>query len=140
MRSGRFTRSASLTSSTRVCPSSSYAPPSSGDTSGGSIDPFVGQAAHHFLRQFLRRDQPGRSAELVDDDGHVRPLAAHLVEQIADAAALGHDQGRPDHVNFSQWAVRDIGIIDHVRQHLLHADDAADVIQIAFVDGEARVA
>ena len=52
----------------------------------------------NLLQEVLHGDEAGRAAVLVHDDGHLRPLAPHLPEQIIQPLALRHKVGRPHHL------------------------------------------
>ena len=79
-------------------------------------------------------DEAGRSAVLVDDDGHVRAAAAHLAEEILGALELGHEEGRIDVLRERKRLLLGVGEVEEV----LGVEDADDVVERAAVDRQAR--
>ena len=57
----------------------------------------VGDLADQLLEQVLEGDEAGRAAVLVDDDGEVHLLLAHLPQQLGHPLGLGHEPRRSGH-------------------------------------------
>ena len=49
--------------------------------------------ADDFFEQVLDGDEAGGAAVLVDDDGHVDALLAHVGEEVVHALRFGHEEG-----------------------------------------------
>jgi hypothetical protein len=56
----------------------------------------VADLADHFFDQVFQGHNTGHTAKLVDDDGHVQPLALEGCEQFFDRQLLGHGRGRAE--------------------------------------------
>ena len=113
----------SFTSSTGTTPGDQ------GRAVGGPVDlgdldvVLVGDLAHELLEEILEGDDAGGAAVLVDGDGEVDPLLAHLPQQIAHALGLGDEAGRPGEradgsvavaVALGPHEVLEVGDTDHV--------------------------
>ena len=90
--------------------------------------------ADDLLEHVLDRDQAGGVAELVDHDRQVVAVGAEVAQQLVQALALGHEHRRPQ-----QRAQVQLGRALQLEQVLGH-QDADDVVALALVDREARVA
>src|SRR5918994_2726693 len=80
--------------------------------------------ADDLFEDVLDRDQPGRAAVLVGDDGDVDVLPLELCEHVAQALRLRHDDGRTDQVE--QWDAA--GTADYEPQQVFGVEDAEHVV------------
>ena len=73
--------------------------PSAPHPTSGRLDVvLVGDLADQLLEQVLEGDEPGGAAVLVDDDGQVHLLLAHLPQQVGHPLGLRHEPGRAGHL------------------------------------------
>ena len=93
----------------------------------------VGDLADDLLEQVLERDQPGRAAVLVDDDGHVELLGLHLAQELGDALLLRYEDGRAHGIAHGLSALA----VAHAPHEVLHEDETGDVVGGALVGRKA---
>src|SRR5215204_3835193 len=94
---------------------------------------FVTDLANDLLEQVLNGDEPGRSAVLIDDNGHLRLPALHLLEQLGYTLALRHEMRRPHQRRHRRLCVR------RQRNEILHEHNPGDVVEVVAIDGHPRI-
>ena len=88
---------------------------------------FVANLADDLLEQVFDRDQASGATIFIDDDGHLRLTALHLLEQLRDPLALRHHERRSHQCRQRRLGGR------RQRHHVLHEHDADDIVEIAAV-------
>jgi hypothetical protein len=101
---------------------------------GIGVVEFVLDLADDLLEHVLDREQPGGVAELVDHDRQVVAVAAELAQQLVEVLRFGHEHRGPQ--QRAQVQLRGALQLEEILGH----QRAQDVLALAFVDGEARVA
>jgi hypothetical protein len=94
---------------------------------------FVLDLADDLFQHVLDGDQPGRVAELVDDDGQVVAVGAEVAQQLVEALAFGHEDRRAQ--QRAQVQLRRPLQLEQVLGH----QDADDVVALAVVGRKARM-
>ena len=97
----------------------------------------VDDLADDLFDQVLDRDESGRSSVFVHHDRHVDVLLLHLAQELGDLLLLGNERrgrGRAD-------ATFDVLLaFVHALQEVLRVEDPDDVVVVALVDRDPRVA
>jgi hypothetical protein len=96
-----------------------------------------GNVADKLLHDVLDGHDPGRAAELIDDDGQMGPGPAEVIEQLIERRHLGDEKGRR-HV-LGQRRLAFAGI-EQVASHVQQAGDVVEVIAVCGDHGQAGVA
>ena len=96
---------------------------------------FVLDVADDLLQHVLDGDDAGDVAVLVDHHRHVVVRLAELLQQVVQALALRHEDGRAGVV----LDVEAVFLVEQQRQHVLGVQNAAHVVHVARHHGKARV-
>jgi len=97
---------------------------------------FVGDVAHDLLDDVLDGDEPRDAAVFVDDDRHVIAADPELLEKDVDPLALGHENGRPQHLAHVEGPAT---LLAEITQQVLGQQDADHLVAVLADDREARV-
>ena len=98
---------------------------------------FVGEIADDFFDEVFEGDEAGGAAIFVNDDGELGFELAELAEEFVDFFCFGDEEGGAHDVGEGR---RLRGARAPEGERVTHVEDADDMIEIAFVDGEAGVA
>ena len=93
--------------------------------------------ADDLLDQILDRDNPVRAGKLVQHDGEVHPLRAHIRQHVERVAGLRHVKGLPH--QRGPVAGRRIGL-GEIGEHVLDVDHPDHIVQLVAIDRHARMA
>ena len=93
----------------------------------------VGDLADDLLEDVLQRDDPGRAAVLVDDDGQVGGPLLQQGQQRRERQGLGHGQRLGHDVADRRGGPP----LERHPERVLHVPDADDVVEVAVVHREA---
>ena len=88
------------------------------------------------LEQVLERDDAGRAAVLVDHHGQVRARVLQVAQQVVQGPALGHGDDAADERRSPGRGA----LLGGQAEHVLHVDQAHDVVEVGGEDGEPGVA
>ena len=94
---------------------------------------FVANLADDLFEQVFDRHEPRGPAVFVDDDRELRLAPLHLLEQLGDALALGHEVGGAHQRRHRRLRG------GRQRDQILDEHDADDVVEVVAVDGHPRV-
>ena len=104
---------------------------------------FIVNFADHLLEDVFERGQAEDAAEFVHDHGEAGAAGAKFQEQFADGLGFGNDERVAQDGAQIEFGERLMifgaaGAIEQDPDHVLDVDEAEDVIERAFVDGNAR--
>ena len=112
-------------------------PATDADPSGAGAIDGVGRSlvdfADDFLEQIFETEHARRAAVLVDHDRQMRLRPLHRFEHDVERGRFGHDGHRPQILRADGFVRQD------APQQILDVQHADDVIEVAVVDGIARV-
>src|SRR5271155_1000398 len=104
---------------------------------------FVVNFADHLLEDVFESGEAEDAAEFVHDHGQAGAAGAKFQEQFADGLGFGDDERIAQdgaQIKFREWLMifGAAGAIEQDPDHVFYMDEAEDVIERAFVDGDAR--
>ena len=97
---------------------------------------FIADFAHNLLHQVLDGDEPGDGPVFVDDDGELGGRLLQLLQQVGGALGFRHEGDRLDERPEGDGRL----LLGRQLGKIRHADDSFDAVELAGIDGVARMA